>query len=126
MERVPAIREIRLEEGAECLLAGDVEAGKAILRDHVDAAVGFQEVAGQTNKSSKSLMRMPRPHGNPQVRNLFQIIGCLQKRESVQLKVQTVRFGLRANHSVPRPFERPTIAQDRGHTPPPLQIARSV
>lgn len=87
---------------------------------------GFQEVAGQTNKSSKSLMRMPGPHGNPQVRNLFQIIGCLQKRESVQLKVQTVRFGLRANHSIPRPFERPTIAQDRGHTPPPLQIARSV
>ena len=90
-ERVPAIREIRLEEGAECLLAGDVEAGKAILRDHVDAAVGFQEVAGQTNKSSKSLMRMPGPHANPQVRNLLQIIGSLQKRESVQLKVQTVR-----------------------------------
>ena len=31
------------------------------------------------------------PHGNPQARNLFQIIGCLQKREGLQLKVQTVR-----------------------------------
>lgn len=49
------------------------------------------EVAGQTNKSSKSLMRMPGPPGNPQECNLFQIIGCLQKREGVQLKVQTVR-----------------------------------
>ena len=91
IERDPAFREMLLEEGVECLLAGEVEAGKSILRDYVNATVGFQELAGLTNKSSKSLMRMLGPHGNPQARNLFQIIGCLQKREGFQLKVQTVR-----------------------------------
>jgi len=47
------------------------------LRDYVDAAAGFQEVAGRTNKSSKRLMRMLGPHGSQQARNRFQIIGCL-------------------------------------------------
>jgi len=91
IERDPAFREMLLEEGVECLLAGEVETGKSILRDYVNATVGFQELAGLTNKSSKSLMRMLGPHSNPQARNLFQIIGCLQKREGLQLKVQTVR-----------------------------------
>ena len=49
------------------------------------------EVAGMTNKTPQSLMRMPGPHGNPQARNLFQTVGCMQRREGVQLKVQTVR-----------------------------------
>lgn len=91
IERDPAFREMLLEEGVECLLAGEVETGKSILRDYVNATVGFQELAGLTNKSSKSLMRVLGPHGSPQARNLFQIIGCLQKREGFQLKVQTVR-----------------------------------
>jgi len=91
IERDPAFREMLLEEGVECLLAGEVETGKSILRDYVNATVGFQELAGLTNKSSMSLMRMLGPRGNPQARNLLQIIGCLQKREGFQLKVQTVR-----------------------------------
>ncbi len=91
IERDPEFRELLLEEGVECLLAGEVETGKSILRNYVNATVGFQELAGLTNKSSKSLMRMLGPHGNPQARNLFQIIGCLQKHEGFQLKVQTVR-----------------------------------
>ena len=91
IERDPEFRELLLEQGVECLLAGEVETGKSILRDYVNATVGFQELAGLTNKSSKSLMRMLGPQGNPQARNLFQIIGCLQKHEGFQLKVQTVR-----------------------------------
>lgn len=91
IERDPAFREILLEEGAECLLTGDVEARKSILRDYVDATVGFQQVSGPTSRSSKRLMRMPGPHGNRQARNLSQIIGCLQKREGFRHKLQTVR-----------------------------------
>lgn len=91
IERDPAFREMLLEEGVECLLAGEVETGKSILRDYVNATVGLQELAGLTNKSSKSLMRMLGPHGNPQARNLFQTISCLQKHEGLQLNFQTVR-----------------------------------
>ena len=35
-------------------------------------------------------MRMFGPNGNPQARNLFEIIGRLQEREGLHLKVQAV------------------------------------
>ena len=44
-----------------------------------------------TRKSPRSLMRMLGPNGNPQARNLFEIIGCLQEREGVHLEVRAVR-----------------------------------
>ena len=91
IKRDPAFREELFREGIECLLAGDVETGKTVLRDFINATVGFQELAGLTAKSPKSLMRMFGPNGNPQARNLFEVIGCLQEREGIHLKVQTVR-----------------------------------
>ena len=91
IERDPTFRDELLKEGIECLLADDVDIGKAILRDYINATIGFQELGELTAKSPKSLMRMLGPNGNPQARNLFEVIGCLQKREGLQLKVQAVR-----------------------------------
>ena len=91
IERDPTFREELLKEGVECLLAGDMDTGKAVLRDYINATIGFQKLSGLTAKSPKSLMRMFSPNGNPQARNLFEIIGHLQKREGLHLKIQTVR-----------------------------------
>ncbi|MCY3873313.1 MAG: transcriptional regulator [Rhodobacteraceae bacterium] len=91
IESDPDFRKALLEEGAECFLSGDVETGKSVLRDYINATIGFQELGVLTDKPSKSLMRMLGPKGNPQVRNLSAIIGCLQEREGVRLKVQAVR-----------------------------------
>lgn len=91
IERDPGFRQTLLEEGVECLLAGDVEVGKSVLRDYVNATIGFRQLGGLTDKSPKSLMRMLGPQGNPQARNLFEIIGCLQEFEGLRLKVQAVR-----------------------------------
>ena len=91
LERDPGFREALLEEGVECLLGGDVETGKSVLRDYINATIGFRDLGGLTDKSPKSLMRMLGPDGNPLARNLFEIIGCLQEREGLQLKVQAVR-----------------------------------
>ena len=87
----PSFREELLREGVECLLSGDVETGKAVLRDYINATVGFQELGDMTAKSPKSLMRMFGPNGNPQARNLFAVLGCLQKQEGVHLKIRNVR-----------------------------------
>ncbi len=86
-----ALREALLKEGVECLLSGDVNTSKAVLRDYINATIGFEELGGLTDKSPKSLMRMFGPKGNPQARNLFEIIGPLQKREGVHFEVRTVR-----------------------------------
>ena len=91
LQRDPSFREALLEEAVDCLLAGDVETGKSLLRDYVNATIGFGELGGMTDKSPKSLMRMLSQSGNPQARNLFEIIGCLQQREGVHLTVQAVK-----------------------------------
>jgi hypothetical protein len=91
IERDPAFREGLLKEGVDCLLSGDIETGKAVFPDYINATLGFEELGTITNKSSKSLMRMFGPAGNPQAKNLFEIIGHLQKREGVHLEVQAVR-----------------------------------
>ena len=89
--RDPAFREELLKEGIECLLIGDVDTGKAILRDYINATIGFDALGAVTAKSSKSLMRMFGPKGNPQARNIFEIIAHLQKKEGIQFKIQVVR-----------------------------------
>ena len=91
LERDPGFREALLEEGVRCLLAGEVDVGNSVLRDYVNATIGFQELGGLTAKSPKSLMRMLSPNGNPQARNLLEIISCLQEREGLRLRVQAVR-----------------------------------
>jgi hypothetical protein len=91
VERDPAFREELLKEGIECLLTGDLDTGKAILRDYINATIGFDGLGSLTEKSPKSLMRMLGPTGNPQARNLFEIIAHLQKREGIHLEVRTVR-----------------------------------
>ena len=90
-ERDPAFREELLKEGVECLLSSDVDTGKAVLRDYINATIGFDELGNLTDKSPKSLMRMFGPRGNPQARNLFEIIGYLQKREGLHFEVRAVR-----------------------------------
>ena len=90
-ERDLAFREELLKEGVERLISGDVDTGKTVLRDCIKATIGFQELGGLTEKSPKSLMRMFGPNGNPQARNLFDVIGCLLEREGVHLKILTVR-----------------------------------
>lgn len=86
-ERDAEFRQAMLKEGIDTMLAGDVATGKAILRDYINAAVGFGSLAEETRIPVKSLMRMLGPKGNPRADNLFQIIHHLQIREGISLGV---------------------------------------
>ena len=46
-QRDPAFRKALLQEGVECLLAGDIDTGKAVLRDYINATIGFEELSSQ-------------------------------------------------------------------------------
>ena len=85
----PAYAEALLREGIDTMLAGDVDTGKAILRDYIKATVGFEKLGEATGTPPKSLIRMFGPRGNPQARNLFSVIGYLQKQAGVELHVMT-------------------------------------
>jgi len=83
----PNFRDALLKEGIETLLAGNVDTGKAILRDYIKATVGFEQLGAETGSSPKSLIRMFGPCGNPQARNLFSVISHLQRHAGLTLHV---------------------------------------
>lgn len=78
-----------LREAIDCLLADNVETGKAILRDYIKATIGFEKLGEAMGTQPKSLIRMFGPRGNPQARNLFGVIGYLQREAGVQLQVNS-------------------------------------
>lgn len=80
-------REALFTEAINAYLGGDLTTGKAILRDLVNATVGFEELAAELEKPSKSLHRMLAPHGNPSTENFFGIVNALQKKTHVKLRV---------------------------------------
>ena len=90
-ERDPKFRAALLTEAVEQMLAGDLDTGKAVLRDYINATVGFERLACETGTPAKSLMRMFGPKGNPRADNLFAVISRLQKASGVKLGVAAGR-----------------------------------
>ena len=88
VERDPKFRKQLLREGLESMLNGDIASAKTILRDYINATVGFAELAHATRIPSKSLMRMMGPAGNPRASNLLEVVSFLQQREGVRFRVQ--------------------------------------
>ena len=80
-------RRALLSEAIACMVAGDVETGKVVLREYVNGTVGFLQLGEALDRSPKSLMRMLSPTGNPQARNLFEMVAYLQKIEGTVLEV---------------------------------------
>jgi DNA-binding phage protein len=89
--RDPAFREALLIEAVEQLIAGELETGKAVLRDYINATIGFEKLAKATGTPSKSLMRMLGPKGNPRANNLLMVIGKLQRVSGIHLAVAADR-----------------------------------
>jgi DNA-binding phage protein len=88
-ERDPKFRKELLREGVESMLEGDIATAKAILRDYINATVGFTELANTTRIPSKSLMRMLGPSGNPRADNLFEVVSALQQREGIRFQLRS-------------------------------------
>jgi len=86
-QRDPIFRKGLLREAVECILNGDLTTGKAVLRDYVNATVGFQGLEKRTDIPAKSLMRMLGPKGSPSAANLSSILAALQKSEGVHFEL---------------------------------------
>ena len=82
-----ALRRGLLSDAVEALLAGETALGREILRDFINATVGFPALAEKTGIHAKTLHQMFGPKGNPTAANLFNIIACLQEQEGVRLRV---------------------------------------
>ncbi len=87
VQRDARFLEALFTEAINAYLSGETTTGKAILRDLVNATVGFEELATALKKPSKSLHRMLAPRGNPSTDNFFGIVNALQKKAHVKLRV---------------------------------------
>lgn len=93
-DRDPEFRIGLLQEALEAFIAGDMDTGKILLRDYVNATVGFEALGGQLDKSPKSLMRMLSADGNPRADNLFAMLAHLEAREGVTFAVHRTESSL--------------------------------
>jgi DNA-binding phage protein len=91
VERDPKFRAALLTEAVDQMLSGDLAVGKAVLRDYINATVGFERLAKETGTPAKSLMRMFGPNGNPRADNLFAVLNRLQKASGIRLGVAAGR-----------------------------------
>ena len=91
LERSAEFRRALLSEALAVMATGDIETGKIVLREYINGTVGFPALGEALGRSPKSLMRMLGPQGNPQARNLFQMIAYLQKVEGTVLEVRAVK-----------------------------------
>ena len=87
----PKFRATMLAEASECFLNGEVGVAKTLLRDYVNATIGFQALAEAVDKKPQSLMRMLSKSGNPRADNLAELIASLQRHEGIELRVRARR-----------------------------------
>jgi len=91
VERDPEFAKALLDEAATLFLSGEPDAARLILRELVNATVGFEGLSEMTHRPSKSLHRMLSAAGNPTMDNLAAIFDAVRGALNVRLKVNAVR-----------------------------------
>ena len=87
-QREPDFRAGLLTAAVSCILGDEVDVAKSLLRDYVNATIGFQQLGQLTNKEPKSLMRMLSKRGNPKLENVAALLDCLSRYEGIELHVE--------------------------------------
>lgn len=85
-KRDPAFAHALLDEALKLFLDGEPDTAKLMLRDLVNATVGFEALSKKVHKSSKSLHRMLSQSGNPTMENLSAILVALKKALHVNIR----------------------------------------
>lgn len=83
----PQFRIALIEEAIESLIDGDLDGGRSILGNYINATIGYPALAKLTGKDAKSLIRMLRPGGNPTSRNLLDILQHIKEQEGIEIEV---------------------------------------
>lgn len=93
-ERAAKDRKFRgalLAEASECFLNGEMKIAKVMLRDYVNATIGFQALAEAVDIKPQSLTRMLSMTGNPSAENFSAVIASLKNHEGIDLHVKATR-----------------------------------
>ena len=91
IRRDPRFARTLLDEAATLFLNGEPHTARLILRDLVNATIGFEALAGETAKPAKSLHRMLSRNGNPTMDNLAIILSVISRRLGVEIQTRIVK-----------------------------------
>jgi DNA-binding phage protein len=81
----PAFAQALLDEAITLFINGEPDTAKLILRDLVNATVGFESLAEEINKPAKSLHRMLSTSGNPTMSNVSAIFAAIKRALKVEV-----------------------------------------
>lgn len=87
VQRDPEFRTALIVEATNAFLDDDVETGKALLRDYLNATELMPEVAKELGLNEKSIRRMLGPSGNPTLKNFVRLLKACSKAERFKLEV---------------------------------------
>jgi DNA-binding phage protein len=96
VERDPAFRAALFREAVQAVVDGDLQTAKVLLRDYINATVGFSKLGRALDLPEKSLMRMYGPSGNPRADNLLATLAELKAQTRVTVRVDTAPVARRA------------------------------
>jgi len=83
----PEFRVGLLTEAVECLINNEVDVAKSLLRDYVNATIGFKQLGEIVDKKPTSLMRMLSAKGNPSIDNMSKVLAAVREHEGIELHV---------------------------------------
>jgi DNA-binding phage protein len=83
----PEYRKQLIIEATNSFLDGDLDTGKTLLRDYLNATEALPSIARELDLDEKSIRRMIGPKGNPTLKNFINLLGACKKREHLDLKV---------------------------------------
>lgn len=90
VRRDPEFARAMLDEAVMLFLNGEAESAKRILRDLVNATMGFEGLAISVEKPAKSVHRMLSSSGNPTMTNLAAIFVALKSTMKVEIQAHSV------------------------------------
>jgi DNA-binding phage protein len=88
IKREPKFARALLDEALTLFLNGEPDTAKLVLRDLVNASIGFETLAARIGKPSKSLHRMLSKSGNPTMDNLSAIL--VEMKEALHVDIKAV------------------------------------
>ncbi len=86
----PAFAQALLDEAITLFVNGEPESAKLILRDLVNATLGFEALAEEIHKPAKSLHRMLSKSGNPTMSNISAVFAAIKRALKVEVRTQVV------------------------------------
>ena len=86
-QQEPVFRQELIVEATNAFLEGDLDTGKRLLRDYLNATEALSAIAKELKQSEKSIRRMVGSQGNPTLKNFTNLLNACKRRESIELRV---------------------------------------